>query len=495
MIIHHRGKCGDLVALCAWLKNCHPDEKARIYVTQHRSFGKPGVDWIRDLLLLQPNVESIGMCTKLSQVEPVEDVLCDLAKARQQVLLHKSYTGWYVDQPLWWSQVGKIRNETDLRYRFPYAYQQDMPQFMMPWLEIPEGERLVKDPYIAVSVTPRYGCMRDYRLLQKLKNDYRLIFAGDFNNWRAFAPWSEYFPVKSSVEAARLLKDADLYVGCQTLQFWLAEGFGTNRILGVSPKFFDSQLRTLKGFRKYVTNQMQLDVALREWQDNKKRSKEQGVVISTYGSPAYVDLQLALHKGMWEHDVAVADDGSHDEKLIEVCRKWEVPLLGVQDSTKGHQKGDLGCFQKGLEHFKDKKWVYKVSRRCLWLKDFTQLSTKYNDSFVLSAPFAPQKERDALCTNSIGLHLQKFPEGCLQDILSMTEVKPYIQIALKRVLKKHLGENPFTLWAEVFLGKENGLTTKDVLWHRQVPVEIYKSLSDRLGLKWKLEDFQDIKKE
>ena len=40
-----------------------------------------------------------------------------------------------------------------------------------------------------------------------------------------------------------------------------------------------------------------------------------GFVIGTFGSPAYVDLQLALHVGKWGHDCIVVDDGSRDRQL------------------------------------------------------------------------------------------------------------------------------------------------------------------------------------
>ena len=106
---------------------------------------------------------------------------------------------------------------------------------------------------------------------------------------------------------------------------------------------------------------------LRSWECHNGLQTSVGYVIGTYGSPAYIDLQLALHKGQWGHDVLVSDDGSQDPRLMEVCRKWSVPLIGNKDQRLGHQVGDLAAYKRGLQYFKDKDWLVKLSRRFVWM--------------------------------------------------------------------------------------------------------------------------------
>lgn len=45
----------------------------------------------------------------------------------------------------------------------------------------------------------------------------------------------------------------------------------------------------------------------------------------------------------------VSDDGSQDPGLMEVCRKWNVPLIGNKDQRLGHQVGDLAVYKRGLQ--------------------------------------------------------------------------------------------------------------------------------------------------
>ena len=116
---------------------------------------------------------------------------------------------------------------------------------------------------------------------------------------------------------------------------------------------------------------------LSSWQYHNGKKPSTGYVIGTYGSPAYIDLQLALHKGKWNHDVVVSDDGSNDAVLKQVCEKWGVPLIGNADKRYGHQHGDRMAYKRGFEYFKDKDWMIKLSRRFVWKKDFEPTLRNY----------------------------------------------------------------------------------------------------------------------
>lgn len=263
MIILHRGKCGDLISLCAWLKEKHSQDKVRIYIKEHRSFKKQNVDWIAPLLLQQPYIEKVDICQKLSDVEPVKDIPCNLDMARKEALENNSYTGWWVDEPSWWQAVGAVRYDTDLRDRFPLAYNEPVIS-KEPWLEVPACQRLIKEPYIVVSVTPRYGCMYDLTSVLKYAKTHKIIFLGHQHNWQMFFPWAQY-AAADAIQTAQLIRDCDLYVGTQTLQTWIAESLGVNRIVSVSPKMKDTTLRVEKGFKAAIHTNQELIQALQKW--------------------------------------------------------------------------------------------------------------------------------------------------------------------------------------------------------------------------------------
>lgn len=268
MIVLHRGKCGDLIALCAWLRQHHSNQKAHIYIKQNRAFHRDNVEWLSSLLLYQPYIQKVGICQKLSDVEPVNDIPCDLQKARQQARINKSYTAWWVDEPKWWAQVGVQRNKTDLRDRVPFAYNQLLTD-RTPWLQVPQRAPYIKQPYIVVSVTPRYGCMSDLSAVKALAKDYRIIFLGNKNNWlnSNAGTYSGYCQAPTAIQHAQIIRDCSLYVGTQTLHTWLAEALGVDRIVSVSPRFKDTTLRVEKGFKASISSTSELEEALRNWRN------------------------------------------------------------------------------------------------------------------------------------------------------------------------------------------------------------------------------------
>lgn len=223
-----------------------------------------------------------------------------------------------------------------------------------------------------LAAVPRYRCCRNFQALDMLKDNYRIIYIGHPQDYEAFGkPYgAEYLPVKDSIQAAQLIKGSQLFVGTQTLFTWLAEAMGVDRIVSMSPVFQDTHMRCTQGFKGAFLYPAELALMLKSWEYHKGRKPTVGYVIGTYGSPAYVDLQLALHVGKWKHDVIVSDDGSGNEKLKEVCAKWNVPLIGVDGKRYGHQHGDRMAYKRGFDYFTDKDWMIKLSRRFVWLKDF-----------------------------------------------------------------------------------------------------------------------------
>lgn len=87
-------------------------------------------------------------------------------------------------------------------------------------------------------------------------------------------------------------------------------------MLCVSPYFRDTQIRVAGNFATPVCDKQQLKAALAYWKPvelhHTQSTSSKGFIISTQGTPAYIDLQLKLHKQQWKHDCIVVDDGSHD---------------------------------------------------------------------------------------------------------------------------------------------------------------------------------------
>ena len=160
---------------------------------------------------------------------------------------------------------------------------------------------------------------------------------------------------------------------------------------------------------------------IRSWEYYKGKKPSVGYVIGTYGSPAYIDLQLALHKGQWNHDVLVSDDGSRDYRLQQVCSKWNVPLVGLNDKRYGHQHGDRMVYKRGFQHFDKKDWMIKISRRFVWKKDFQYTLDNYQAPVwkpCLSAWWLPYPELKgrALTTSCIALHTGSMPQQVISSL-------------------------------------------------------------------------------
>lgn len=225
--------------------------------------------------------------------------------------------------------------------------------------------------------------------------------------------------------------------------------------------------------------------------------EDTGFVISTFGSPAYVDLQLKLHKGKWGHDCIVSDDGSQDQRLQEVCDKWEVPLIGLNAPWLGHQKGDAKSLSRLVEHFTDKTFIFKVSRRFLWLKDFSKElpESDYTKSPFLSDWWVPNSKWEsnkAFTSCCYGIYnkavqaelrnvLLKFPDY----ISELPRGGFFVEPVLFKVFKAFFKE-PLTIWRQLYKERGREQVGEDVLWKNNASPYKYKLLADLLDLNWSL---------
>lgn len=117
----------------------------------------------------------------------------------------------------------------------------------------------------------------------------------------------------------------------------------------------------------------------------------------------------------------VSDDGSHDNRLKELGEKYNVKVLGVDDSRLGHQSGDHLVYLRMFgEEMADCDWVVKLSRRFLWLKDFQDTILQHDRLCwkpCLSAWWIPYESLrgHALTTSCIAFNRRGIPEPVLQD--------------------------------------------------------------------------------
>ena len=493
MIVLHRGKCGDLIALCAWLREKHSEEKAQVYIKPHSCFSEQDVKWITPLLSFQPCINKVGIYQTPEELG-LYDIPNSIQKARQAAQ-KGIYTGQHVMNASWWEQTKQNRKTVQLRDRFSLWYQNTEIKSQNPWLQLPELPRPVQDPYILINITSRYRCLTDISCIKEFSKQYKIIFAGKQEDYNAYAKnFSEFFPVSSSIDLANLVKHAQLCVAGQSLVFWLAQSLGVNRILCSSACFFDTKMRVHKGKGKIVSTKEQLYSALYA---QLSAQKLKGFIISTYGTPAYVDLQLKLHKEKWNHDCIVVDDGSHNEQLKEVCKKWNVPLLGVDDVTLGHQKGDAKVYSKGLEYFKDRTWVYKISRRFIWLKDFSRElpQSDFSQHPLLSEPFRLRSDMlNTTCsTCAIGIY-NKVPASVMKMLEDMPNKvfdkkgSDFVQHSLFTCFKSSF-QSPLTLWRALYPAPGQQVVAQQVLWKTKTSNTAYYNLSQELGLNWTQEDF------
>lgn len=509
MIFLHRGKCGDIIALGAFLKQEYDKtgQTAQIYVRQHQAFHKQDVDWLRPLLLTQPYYKKIDVCNTITDVYPnIPQVdKADLKLAQYTARKYNYYTGWWVDDDYWWSQVGAPHRLTDLRYRFTKAYKKDLPQTMPPWMSLPKHQRHIKEPYILINITPRYRCCVDFHAIEMLMDKYKIIFAGQPHDYMNLASGiSQYYPVNSSVELAQLVDDAQLVIGTQSLIIWLAQALGKDRIVSVSNVFLDTHLRVTEGFKGAFTRPDDLRVQLYSWEYYKGKQPSVGYVIGTYGSPAYIDLQLALHKGKYNHDVIVSDDGSRNKQLQEVCTKWNVPLYGCFDERRGHQNGDLQAYIRGIDYFKDKDWVVKISRRCIWTEDLQPSIIKHSNPLwkpVLTDWWMPHEGiYNALTTACIALHRSSFTPQLMNELRSAVMTMKvqngklirgsFVQPFMYQLYSRYYGECPFERWQQVYKQTGRQQFVDSILW-KTSPIQKTVELSNQLGFSYTAQDFED----
>ncbi len=228
-----------------------------------------------------------------------------------------------------------------------------------------------------------------------------------------------------------------------------------------------------------------------------------GLVVTTYGNPAYVALHLENRKRHFpDVPVLVVDDCSPDEAaLVSVCVEYGADFVS-NPKRLGHQPGDLSGFTHGLTwaHRKGLDLVVKQSRTWLphyaWVDDFKALAVKaqyptysnrcdnYNFGFRSEClgmhvaswyPFVSQI-KEAIGRGDHGLVEAYLDQQVAQRI-------PLCAVAQAQQVQ-HPGHMQWDM-----LGTNRHAPPPNTLWHDVCDPAAYASLASLWGLSFKERDF------
>lgn len=239
-----------------------------------------------------------------------------------------------------------------------------------------------------------------------------------------------------------------------------------------------------------------------------------GLVIGTYGSPAYVHLHLEARRRFYPHvPVLVHDDASPEgERLAALCEDYGVDFE-CNGERSGHSRGDLSVFIGGL------RWaslngidlMVKMSRRFIPLDDWTEsLSALAVESQYVTYSSWTETWGFGFRTECLGIAVRPWFDLGLQDhlvakYLSGSDLLMEVfmhdlarhaaarNCAQARSYDERVGQRPssrngYAVWD--YLGFDRMSLSSRFLWHNATPPYLYFELAERWGLPWEEGHFQ-----
>lgn len=242
-----------------------------------------------------------------------------------------------------------------------------------------------------------------------------------------------------------------------------------------------------------------------------------GVVIGTYGAPAYVALQLEARKKFYpELPCLIHDDSSLDrEELKGLCKSAEVDFATTSE-RHGWSLGDMAAIVAGLDWGRSRKIdiIVKLSRRFLICNDWhldlqklayrTQYATYGNACGYHNLPFRPE---------CMGMHVETWHNsGAVEEMRVYVKRGQRVEQMIERwyqarALRIHQAHAPAILkrreylfprdarWGGYAIWDMLGLSRRadvpGVLWHEVHSAEDYFALAQSWGIvQYSLVDFQ-----
>jgi hypothetical protein len=237
-----------------------------------------------------------------------------------------------------------------------------------------------------------------------------------------------------------------------------------------------------------------------------------GIVIGTYGSVAYVHLQLETAQRHYpDLPILVRDDGSPQYmELNDLCMQYKVEFSTA--SVRSRQRpdgrlGDLAVFWHGLLWAKRQRLdlLVKISRRWIisenWVPGLVELAarTQYptytNECKHYRFGFRPEfiaLHVRSWCCKEILSHMKermeqgdlKLPEEYLHDMALIAHQRN--RCSVNDAWEKEHGNQDrggYGVWEA--LGQDRHAVPASVIWHDQHPPEVYLAKAQEYGLPYK----------
>ncbi len=234
--------------------------------------------------------------------------------------------------------------------------------------------------------------------------------------------------------------------------------------------------------------------------------KNPGIVLSTHGSPAHIELQLVQAKKLYPSvPILVRNDGRHREKeLLAICKTYNVEY-STTPFHLGWQKGDLFSFYDGLSWAEQNKidFLIKISRRLvplinivdIFVKDFAETDNATIGSNCI-------RSHEELRTDCIGMYVPEWIKlkMYLFQLTVLIGLNKSVETTLASIIKylnsnfsitsfEHLMKTGKYFGKSSFVSNNRYASSNNYLWHMADKPIRYLNLANTNNLSYTIKDF------
>lgn len=213
------------------------------------------------------------------------------------------------------------------------------------------------------------------------------------------------------------------------------------------------------------------------------RPRSVGIVVSTFGAPGFVALQLeSARRFAPGTPVLIHDDCSGDPALVMLAERYDAWLVSPL-TRRGHTSGDVSAFAAGLRWGESLglEYVVKISRRFVavqdWLPEFSRLAADRVPT--IGAPDAAFGW--PLRTEFVGLRVDDW-------ITLLPQLQAY-EVGHVEVFVGGLAQSVGPTALLEFLGPSRIIDHGNYLWYSFADSHRYAALSAEWGLAYTSNDF------